>query len=520
MTARHYDVVVLGASLGCLASAALLARRDFRVMVIGNGWRPAKYGYEGRPLRRRAAPLLVSASPVWRRILQELAQTPRFRRLSQALDPMFGLLFGDRRVEVAPDLELFARELDREFFGVRLLVDELYSTLTQVNAAVDEAMERDAVWPPGSLWERWETGRITAGLPLTGSRANLDLLGKFPAGHPFRLMASLPVAFATDMAVSTEQLPPLAMARLHGAWSRGVEALRGGEDELSRFLVERIEAHGGVCRLGDKVRSLTIRRGRVHGLLIDGDEAATGTDMVVTDLSGEELAELAAGQGIEPRAQQHWPRLTAGAGRFVTSLVVARKLVPEALAAESFVASAAGALPDPRRPALHLQLVTPEQDESLPADEALIVAEALLPLRGSLSPLEVREATLASLREQFPYLDRHLRLVDSVHDGLPLQEWTGGGFKEIDRIHLRESSPTPEPMARQWLVEPAGWLGLAGEPVRGPIPGTLLVGSTVLPALGQEGQLLAAWSAARIVTSKDRTRQRMRRQLWSKIETT
>ena len=75
-------------------------------------------------------------------------------------------------------------------------------------------------------------------------------------------------------------------------------------------------------------------------------------------------------------------------------------------------------------------------------------------------------------------------------------------------------------MPRLWTVEPPGYLDLAGEPVRGPIPGTYLVGRTVLPALGQEGELLAAWSAARIIARGEPTRQKMRRQMWSKIETT
>ena len=75
-------------------------------------------------------------------------------------------------------------------------------------------------------------------------------------------------------------------------------------------------------------------------------------------------------------------------------------------------------------------------------------------------------------------------------------------------------------MERLWTVEPGGYLELSGEPVRGPVPGTYLVGKTVLPGLGQEGELIAGWSAARVITNKDRQRQRMRRQMWSKIETT
>ena len=41
---------------------------------------------------------------------------------------------------------------------------------------------------------------------------------------------------------------------------------------------------------------------------------------------------------------------------------------------------------------------------------------------------------------------------------------------------------------------------------------------SVLPALGQEGELIAAWGAARIVTRSDRQKEKMRREMWSKIE--
>ena len=68
------------------------------------------------------------------------------------------------------------------------------------------------------------------------------------------------------------------------------------------------------------------------------------------------------------------------------------------------------------------------------------------------------------------------------------------------------------------IVGPPGYLGLAGEPIRGPIERTLLVGPSVLPGLGQEGRLLAAWAAARLVTRSDRRKARMRREMWTKIE--
>jgi hypothetical protein len=74
-------------------------------------------------------------------------------------------------------------------------------------------------------------------------------------------------------------------------------------------------------------------------------------------------------------------------------------------------------------------------------------------------------------------------------------------------------------MQCQWTIEPRGFLDIAGEPIRGPVPGTYLVGSSVLPALGQEGEVMAALGAARIITKADGGHQRMRQKMWSRIET-
>jgi hypothetical protein len=151
-------------------------------------------------------------------------------------------------------------------------------------------------------------------------------------------------------------------------------------------------------------------------------------------------------------------------------------------------------------------------------DEALLVAEILLPDAGPLSLVDAREAVLGVLVQELPFLERHLLLVDSVHDGLPVWAYEGGRRRAVDRLALRGASATPEPMVRQIEVDPPGYLGLGGEPIRGPIERTLLVGRTVLPGLGQEGELLAAWGAARLVTRTDRKKERMRRDMWTKVE--
>ncbi|MFC1641552.1 NAD(P)-binding protein [Myxococcota bacterium] len=518
MTSRHYDVVVLGRSLGALVAAALLARRDFRVLLLGQGQKPPSYRFERHVLKRRALTLLVATSPAWRRVLQELAQTPRFRRRTQALDPMFVVLCPGRRMEVPPDMELFGREVDREFPEVRQLVDELYAAFASVNAAVDAAFERDVVWPPGTLWERWETGRAVGALPLVGRNSQHDLLGKFPPGHGYRDLVNVPAQFATDLAIPGHQLPPLALARLHGSWTRGVFALADGEDELAAFLIERIEAHGGVVRLDRRATQLVVRRGVAAGIVADDDEEPIGAGAVVTDQPGELVADLSGGQGITKLARHEWPRVAAAAGRFVVGLVVRTAGLPDALGREAFLFSSSVSRYDPRRAIVHLQRVSSSEEEGAP-HETVLVAESILPTRGPVTLLDARDIVLGTLCESLPFLQEHLVVVDSVYDGLPLHQYDRGQRREVDRIHVREDAARAEPMQWQWTVEPPGFLALSGEPIRGPIPGVYLAGKTVLPALGQEGELLAAWGAVRIITRKDGARQRVRQQMWSKIET-
>jgi phytoene dehydrogenase-like protein len=522
MTTRYYDVIVLGRSLGALATAVLLARRDFRVLVLGQDGKPCDYRFDRFRFRRRAFTWLAGASPPWLRLLQELAQTPRFRRRLISLDPMFSAVLPSQRLELPPDIDLFYGEIEREFPEVRQIVDELYASFAGVNAAADDAFDRNVVWPPGNVWERFQTNRVASRLPLVGSQEGTDILSRFPAGHQFRDLVWLPAEFASHMAApSSGGLPPFALARLHGAWARGIHALQRGEDELTEFLVERIEAHSGLCRLDSRASKIIIERGSVSAIVEEGEEHAVGTANLVTDLPGEVIAELAGGQGITASAQRQWPRLVPSSSRYVVSLLLNKAGLPEPLAEESFLVSPRLPRLDPRRPDIHLQRFDLSRlDDAVPTSstDALVVAEILLPRRGILTLYEAREAVLATLRSNFPFLDRHLIAVDSPHDGLPLWDYSSGSRVEVDRVHCKETAPGGEPMSQLWNAQPAGFLGLAGEPLRGPIAGTYLTGSTVLPALGQEGELLAASSVARLITRKHGTRQRMRRQMWSRVE--
>jgi len=512
---KHYDVAVLGAGIGALTAAALLARRSWRVLVLGQGYRPPVYGYDGISLARRTFTLLAGSSPAWGRVLAELAQSQTFRRRIEPLDPMLQVLSPRRSLDLPPDRELFAKEIDREFPEVRRVVDELYADLARTNAAADAAFDRDIMWPPGSFWERRETLRVASTLPHLEEAgvARGDFFAEFPREHDYRGVVLTPASFASDLAT---ELPTFALARLHGAWTRGVFRLPKGEADLVDFLVERVRAHGGETKLTERASAIIAPRGKVTGIRIDGDEEVTGVAFVVSDLPAQAAMDLVPGFRPARRVQVSMPELSIPEQRFVVSFVVKSEGIPEALAVESFL------IPNEkgetsRRPVVHLQRL--DGLSGMPGT-TLLVAEALLAERGLLRPGDAREAVLETVEQFLPFVERHYVLVDSPHDGRPLWDYRKGKRRDVDRSRLRTGggSLEAEAMVPRWAIRGTGFAGLAGEPIRMPLSGVFGVGRSILPALGQEGELLAAWSASRLITRTDRRKEKMRREMWSKVE--
>ncbi len=512
MPDKYYDVIVIGRSIGALAAAALLARRDFTVLVVGQARRSANYELDGFTLRRRAFTMLSASSPVWARVLGELAETQRWKRRIHMVDPMLQIVMDRYRFDIPPDAALFDREVEREFPAARRLVADLYANFARVTAAADAAFEKDAIWPPGKFMERRQTARIASTLPYAQAEPHADLLAEFPRRHPYRQIVMESARIATDLAT---QPPAFAVARLHGAWTRGVAGLHGGEQELEALLLERVQSNGGVHEMGERISSIEVRRGSVSGVTLDGDTRPMGAGFILSDATGEEIAALSGGEGISKKAQREWPRVIPTTARFIVSIVARRVGVPEPLGAEALIfPSARDVLKNP----IHLQRARGDRE-----GEVLLVAEVLRGERDPLRLSELRGLVVRRLCDELPFLERHLLVVDSPHDGQPVWRYHGNGDRvtaptEVDRSLLSNAPPTTEPVERQLEVDPPGYLGLAGEPLRGPIDRTLLVGSSVLPGLGQEGRLLAACGAVRLVTQSDKRKARMRREMWTKLE--
>ncbi len=511
MNGNYYDVVVLGTQLGPLLAGTLLAKRGFRVLVLGQEDLPPTYDAgEGLTLPRAPFSFTAAGSPVARRIFAELALNQLFRRRALAMDPVFQVALPRHRLDLPESDAELEREIEREFPEVRRPVEDFHRGTKRANAELDRLLERDLVWPPETFFERREFARASAQLSFDKSGGGRDPFAELREEHPFRLVVQAPARFLDGM--DPDYPTQLRLSRLYGSALRGSTVLEGGEAGLRQMLVEKLRTHSGELRERDRADAVLLRRGVAVGVRLANSGEEIGASFVAYggDVSGllrllpdrrpfEELFERLG----EPQAR--WFRYTL-------NLVLAGDGVPVGMARDVYF------IRDARRPLSAENLLHIEAHPPDASGRRLLCVETLLPRRGIEDVPGyidgVRERVFASLGDLVPFLGRTVQLIDSPHDGRPVLD-----------VRTGRSRPAPEPWTRGpqtmrtvYGYPVTGTLGLSALPVRTPVRRLLLCSGQTTPGLGMEGHLLAAWSAARIVTRADRRKAWMRGRLWTKVE--
>jgi phytoene dehydrogenase-like protein len=489
--------------LGPLAAGALLARRGYRVLVVGQRVPFDGYDCYGYRFTRRPFVLTAAESPAVRRVVDELTLGQLFQQAVSVESPCYQVVLERARIDIYDDVGSTEADVRRELGGEASRVREVLTGVGRLSGEIDKLVANDLVIPPESFFERREFARAEVQNPFRAVR-DPDLLAQIGCGEELREVLEVPLRFET--AGGARDLP-FVQCRQMGGWLFGCRRVAGGRDGLRKLLGDRIVGQGGDLQTAHTVNEIVLHRGRVAGVRMAGSEEITGCQAVLTDLSPRELAPLVAPTAWSKRFRalvEDAPEPVLGYG---VNLGVDREVVPEGMAGTVFV-SFGGGLGDRL---LRVELI-PQPDE----DRAAFNVSCVVPAgeEEGIRSGAMRDAILDRMRWLVPFLDNHLRVVHSPYDGFGPLDLTGAAEGEAPPVPHPEEVPL-------WLVRPPvteGALGVENLPHRTGIKGLILSGSQVVSGLGTEGELIAAWGAARVAGKVDPGRERLVRSMRNKVE--
>ena len=441
-----YDVAIVGGELAGVVAGAVLARRGFRVLHVDDGG--------DRPDREEEGFLLPNTPdlfpsprslPALHAILDELGMMPQVGRTIVPHARGLQLVLPDARLDLSPQDEERARELERAFGpgGARL-----WSELQSIELPIRPWLEAAALLPPSSFFESWKLrgparrlhaavdSRTPTGPLLDAARDLHDLLASAPQG-------SIGLA---------RTIGPLLPSPCHRPSPR-----------LWRVLRSFIASHrGDLIEPPAAIERVEVERGAFAGVRFSGLTVPHRARVGILAMAPGRAAEVLAG-AARRRAELWAQRLVPAARSLTWNLVLPPRGLPPGLGTLALLRLG-------REPVLLSVERTRDATGKEVEDLFTVTATANFPLDTS------RDAALAEMRatvrQVLPFFERHARL-ESVHEGLPMRH-------EVADKRL---------------------LGIEGLPLGGPLRRSLWASRLSLPGLGLEGSLLAGLRAAAVAQS-------------------
>ncbi|MFP2927248.1 phytoene desaturase family protein [Pyxidicoccus sp. 3LG] len=281
MTQEHHDAIVIGAGLGGLVAAVLLAKANKRVLLLEHHTIPGGYAHEFRRGRYRfdiALHALDGALPGgWS--YEALKHTGVLERLPlRRLDPFYVARFPGREVVAHADLPAYERELVRHFpseaGGIRALFEAMLRVYTQTQQLREELRDErvprelvpvrfpEALSAQGQSWGDFAR-QYTRNDELL---AVLSTVWGYYGLPPSRLNAATFIL-------------PWVSYHQYGAFYPA-----GGGMALSRALEAIFKQHGGQVRYRQTVERILVHEGRAVGVETRSGLRATA-DVVVSNSS-------------------------------------------------------------------------------------------------------------------------------------------------------------------------------------------------------------------------------------------
>ena len=335
---RRPKVIVIGAGIGGLTAAALLAKRGYRVCVFEQAMVP---GGCASTFRRRGFTFDVGATQVaglepggiHHQIFSELGlELPA----AEHCDPACAVFLPGETtpISVWRDPKQWQSERQRQFPGSEPFWQKLgalfnYSWRFQT---------RQPVLPPRNLWDTWQLANSLRPDTLLTVPYTFSTVGQMLKGYGLygnrRLKTFLDLQLKLYSQVGADDTALLYAATALGVSQapQGLFHLQGSMQVLSNALVNSIKQLGGEVLLGHSVEQIQLENNRPRFIRIrhqkTGETWLESADHVVANVTVQNLTTL-LGKQTPKGYKQRVDKLIPSSGAFVVYLGVDQAAIPE-----------------------------------------------------------------------------------------------------------------------------------------------------------------------------------------------
>ncbi len=483
MSDAYYDVVVVGTDLTGLIASAMLAKRNYRVLVLGQGPLGNELVVDGFKCARR--PWLFTGfetSGLVKKAFTELALSLEMQNRPKAFDPFYQVVLPGRRVDVTAKEALYQRELEREFSGETERIGQYHRAIRDGNTRLSALFDTVPILPADGFfesrsWRKTVAQALDAGIP--------DALALFPEGHPFRAFALAPLLFSSGCQLSPYSA--IQATRLQTHLGRGLYDIEGGVDGLKRVFLDKVKSNCGDVRDRAAVERLVVKRGKVREVVLRDRREVIGTDAVLCNMDVKRFFGLIPQEEQNERYHLKIHELQPQWYLYTLNLVVKAQAIPEGMANTVFqVLSAKRPLEGENLTLLCVDPVGPQDD---PGTRVISVSTRVLSrnMRPTLEHLaELDQRLIHATRQLVPFLDEHL--ITTASAWVVTDRRTGERMVDTNLITPIYGTPLEETLETTPIACRTAYKNL-------------LVGSDALySGLGFEGAFFGALNAFRLTT--------------------
>ncbi|MBW4671990.1 MAG: C-3',4' desaturase CrtD [Cyanomargarita calcarea GSE-NOS-MK-12-04C] len=330
-------VIVVGAGIGGLTAAALLARLGYSVLILDQALVP---GGCASTFKRKGFTFDVGATQVaglepggiHHRIFTELGiDIPE----ATTCDPACAVFLpGESEpINVWQNRQKWQEERQRQFPGS----EPFWGLLAALFKASWDFQGRDPVLPPRNLWDLWQlASSVRPGTLITVPYTLFtvgDALRAYGLGSDRRLRTFLDLQLKLYSQVSAEETALLyaATALSVSQAPQGLYHLQGSMQVLSDRLVEALERDGGKLLMRHTVEHIKVENGKATAVVIKnqktGEVWTESADHVVTNVTVQNLVKL-LGDKAPGGYKKRVNKLPQASGAFVVYLGVDESAIP------------------------------------------------------------------------------------------------------------------------------------------------------------------------------------------------